>query len=427
MDYATLKQSVAEDAAIRRRQRLQPVGGPGDKLFPPTYPGEGRSDPRHVVERRRVAGEDIWCALLDSVQSQANRLEEALLAAVREGVATVPYVTVDFRKAQLAGIEEITSLDAPHRVYDAILRDSLLDEQPFPKSDLGKLLAEAKPANAAAILEVSPNALLFGAWNSTGEGGGLGAKFARTLVSEVVAIGVAVEEAGTNSRTGEVQFRSAGRRTGSRIDPLGVLKGVQIYQDKDDPKGWTSFPEGAAKLKGELKLYKGRDNSKGKPGTPAKINHGNIPPEIVKGLGVTCDYAEHVAVISFAGLRRLAFGGGEKDSTGRAFLAALGLLALAEQDARGYALRSRCDLVCEDRAPLQRVLADGQILTVELDRAKARALYREALEETKRAGLNLRDEPIRLVPQEKLVEIVRKSQQLALVGEGGDADEVSGG
>jgi hypothetical protein len=57
--------------------------------------------------------------LVDSVQSQANRLEEALLTAVREKAIALPYVTVDFRQAQLAGLTEITSLDAQHRVYDA--------------------------------------------------------------------------------------------------------------------------------------------------------------------------------------------------------------------------------------------------------------------------------------------------------------------
>ena len=41
----TLKKAVEEDAAIRRVQRPQPVGGPGDKLFPPTYPGEVTNDP----------------------------------------------------------------------------------------------------------------------------------------------------------------------------------------------------------------------------------------------------------------------------------------------------------------------------------------------------------------------------------------------
>lgn len=117
MDYATLSLTVANDAALRRKQTLQPVGGKGDKIFPPTYPAERRGQgPRHVFERRRVGEREAWCVLVDSVQSQANRLEEALLAAVRDGAIALPYVTVDFRAAQLAGLTEITSLDAPHRV-----------------------------------------------------------------------------------------------------------------------------------------------------------------------------------------------------------------------------------------------------------------------------------------------------------------------
>src|SRR5262249_4736586 len=161
---------------------------------PPTYPEERRgAGPRHVYERRRIDGAEVWCVLLDSVQSQANRHEESLLAALREGLITLPCVTVDFTGKELAGIGEITSLDAPHRVYDAILRDSLLGGQPFMKSALGLRLASAKPNDASALLEASPSALLFGAWHSTGEGGGLGAKFPRCLVSEIVAVNVPVD------------------------------------------------------------------------------------------------------------------------------------------------------------------------------------------------------------------------------------------
>src|SRR5438128_3600437 len=117
MDYATLSPAVEHDAALRRKQVLQPVGGKGDKIFPPTYPEERRGQgPRHVFERRRVDGREAWCVLVDSVQSQANRLEESLLAALRQGVIAMPYVTVDFSGASLSGLTEITSLDAPHRV-----------------------------------------------------------------------------------------------------------------------------------------------------------------------------------------------------------------------------------------------------------------------------------------------------------------------
>jgi CRISPR-associated protein Csb1 len=407
MDAATLTQMVAQDAALRRRQRLQPVGGKGDKIFPPTYPGEGRNPPpRHVFERRRLDGKDIWCVLVDSVQSQANRLEESLLGMIREGSACIPHVVVDFSGANLSGISKITSLEAPHRVYDAIFRDSLLEGQPFMKSAIGERLAKASNSDASALLEVSPTALLFGSWYSTGEGGGIGAKFARCLVSEIVATNVPVEEL-MDQKLGDP--RNAGRRTGSRIDPLGVLRKVEVFKGES---GWDVTEAGAGK--------------KAKKVRPSEINHGNIPPS-VQPLGVTCDYLEHMFVLSFAALRRLHFGSPEKDSAGRTLLAALGLLAATEQDAAGYALRSRCDLVCEGISPLELVHPDGTTAEITLNRTEAHDLYAEAFKAAKNSGFELQESPLKLMPQPKLVEIVRKSQELALEGKGGDEQSESNG
>lgn len=414
MDIATLSRMVATDAAVRRRQMLQPMGGKGDKIFPPTYPpsdearrADRNAPPRHVYERRRLNGREAWCVLVDSVQSQANRLEECLLEAIRDGVP-IPHAVVDFSEAKLDGITRITSLDAPHRVYDAILRDSLLDGKSFMESAVGERLAKAKAEDASALLEVSPNALLFGAWHSTGEGGGLGAKFARCLVSEIVGVDVPVEDVVVNQRTGEIDIRTAGRRSGSRIDPLGVLRKVDVFRGES---GWSTTEAGAGK--------------KAKKVRPSEINHGNIAPS-VQPLGITCDHIEHGFVLSFAALRRLRFGSTERDAAGRSLLAALGLVALAEQDARGYALRSRCDLVCEGRAPLELVHPDGETETIAIDRATVRALYQRAFETAQATGFALSAEPLRLKPQDKLVEIVRKSQELALSGAGGEEEESAG-
>ena len=402
----TLREAVGGDAAFRRVRRLQPVGGQGDKIFPPTYPAERRgAPPRHVFERRRVDGGEVWCVLLDSVQSQANRLEEALLAATEEeggdGSVPLPFVTVDFGGAGLEPLERITSLDAPHRVYDAILRDSLLGGVPFMQSEEGRRLAAAKPADATALLELSPNALLFGAWHSQGEGGGLGAKFPRALVSEIMGVDTPVEEPAANPRTGGAEARTAGRRTGSRIDPLGILRKVEVFK-------------GASASDWSVETRKGAKKAR-----PSEINHSNVAPT-VEPLGVTCDYVEHRATITLAGLRRLRFGDGARDAAGRALIASLGLLALAEQDARGYALRSRCDLVCDGDAPLELVHADGSTAPLELDRAAARALHREAWAQAEAAGFRFRS--LTLEPQDKLVEIVRRSRQLALEGRGGESE-----
>jgi CRISPR-associated protein Csb1 len=405
MDIGELNGMVAEDAALRRRQVLQPVGGKGDKIFPPTYPGEGRNaPPRHVYERRRLSGGDVWCVLVDSVQSQANRLEECLLEAIRDGLP-IPYVEVDFTEARLDGISKITSLDAPHRVYDAILRDSLYEDKPFMESDIGQRLAKANAEDASALLETSPTALLFGAWHSTGQGGGLGAKFARCLISEIVGIDVPVEDVVVDQRTGEVGVRTSGRRAGSRIDPLGVLRKVKVFKGAD---GWSTTKVGAGKNAREVR--------------PSEINHGNIAPS-VQPLGVTCDRLEHSFVLSFAALRRLRFGSAKKDAAGRGLLAALGLVALTEQDAQGYALRSRCDLVCDGHASVELVHADGSTEAIAIDRKQARALYEAAYNAARGVGFALSSEPVGLKPQDKLVEIVRESQKLALALEGGDEEE----
>ena len=405
IDAGCLGEVIGNAAAFRRIARLQPIGGRGDKIFPPTYPGERNNDPaRHVFERRRMDGKEVWCVLIDSVQSQANRLEESLLAAADgEGgdePIDIPYVTVDFRGAGLSPLERITSLDAPHRVYDAILRDSRLGDVPFMQSDEGRRLAAAKPADATALLELSPTALVFGAWHSQGEGGGFGAKFPRTIVSEIVAVDTPVDEIVLRQETGEIVPRTSGRRTGSRIDPLGVLRKVEVYKGA---AGWSTNQEDAGKGAKRVR--------------PSEINHGNIAPS-VEPLGVTCDHAEHRVTITLAGIRRLRFGGGARDSAGRALVASLGLLAVVEQDARGYALRSRCDLVCEGAASLELVNWDGSATEVEFDRAKALALYREAFRQAEDAGFSFRS--LTLTPQEKLVEIVRRSRELALEGEGGE-------
>ena len=458
MDLQTLAQAVEEDAAFRVKRRLQPIGGPGDKIFPPTYPppqGSLRNaPPRHVFERRRVDGGEVWCVLLDSVQSQANRLEEALLAAAEgeDEPVPLPFVAVDFSGAGLEPLERITSLDAPHRVYDAILRDSLLDGSPLMQSEEGRRLAAAKPADATALLELSPNALLFGAWHSQGEGGGFGAKFPRALVSEIMGVDTPVEELAASRRTGQIEARgagqparlgdlmlvaggdvegrSAGRRTGSRIDPLGILKDVRIYKSAEADGDWTPFEEEAAQRNSQPVLFRRKKGDGAKAGKPSVINHGNIVPT-VEPLGVTCDHAEHRATITLAGMRRLRFGGGKRDAAGRALLVSLGLLALAEQDVRGYSLRSRCDLVCDGAAPLEDgwhgigflelVHADGSTAPVELGRAAARALYREAYAQAETAGFKFRS--LVLKPQDKLVEIVRRSRQLALEGRGGESED----
>lgn len=114
LTWDILQQAVGSNAAaIRQVSRLEPAGDPGDKVFPPTYQGGV-----YATETRRIKGQDVKCVLLDSVQSQANRMEQALLAACNETVGDarrleMPLLAVEF--PDFPDIGRITALDAPYR------------------------------------------------------------------------------------------------------------------------------------------------------------------------------------------------------------------------------------------------------------------------------------------------------------------------
>jgi CRISPR-associated protein Csb1 len=107
-------------AAFRSVTRLQPVGGEGDKVFPATYSGGV-----YQTERRALDSQIVDCVLIDSVQSQANHAEEGLKLAIERGRLTLPLIEVDFQEANgdfKNPLPNLTSLDVPHRLTDAILR-----------------------------------------------------------------------------------------------------------------------------------------------------------------------------------------------------------------------------------------------------------------------------------------------------------------
>ena len=157
-------------AAIREIVKLQPADGPGGKIFPPTY-----ADATYAFEKRIINGAHIETVLLDSAQSVSNRLEDALLQARRAGKLSIPLFEMT-----VAG-HEVNSLTVPHRIHDAILRDSQWDGKPFRESPNGLRLVAARAGNATAFFEYAPTALLFGIWDSQSGGGVDTAKIARSF------------------------------------------------------------------------------------------------------------------------------------------------------------------------------------------------------------------------------------------------------
>jgi CRISPR-associated protein Csb1 len=357
----------------------------------------------YALEKRRVPGREdsVTCVLLDSVQSQANRMELALQEAVDAGKIRMPIVLVDFSEHAPTGdvhadkaagrlidaIGKITSLQAPHRLADAILRDSELKEgaskAPFRQSSKGKALNKVSLANATPLFELCPTALIFGMWDSTGPKGGLGPKFERAIVSEVVGIGAEID--------------SAHRARGVRRDPLEIRAAVKVLKAADN-----SWKVADPKAKGATE-------------PPSKVNHSSVPFDSANA-GVTIEYAEQVTTLSLICLRRLRFPVGgdlkpERDVTARTVLAALGLCAATLAFESGMGLRSRCllwpdgplewELLATPGAKVQRFVLSGD---------DAVALLSSSVAATEAFGLRWPMEPITLQPSAELLKLVRLSQ-----------------
>ncbi len=416
LTYEQLRDSVAgAHVALRSRVELAPAGGPGDKVFPPTYLVDNSADHKYADEKRTIGlnpdGSAITttAVLLNSVASEAKRLGFALREALEMGELTFPNPYVDFSGQQgLADLDRISTLEASHRVADALFRDSLLDGTLFRLSDVGRAITEARPDCATAMLRYCPTALLFGVWDSTGPKGGLGSKFQRAIVSEIVGLGAQV-----------------GRKVGSRIDVLGIESSVVIYESRSPDEGWTLDENGAAvDDKGKVKKFD-RKGSTGTPGNPSKVNHGNFPPTIdPKSGGVTIHSASQVAVLSLAALRKLRF---PTDANGQPFepskrraaeisarsaVAALGVAALAYQVEMDYDLRSRCLLVPTGPQRFELLARDGSEPTVvELSREGAALIVLHATRDLAENGMAWEADEIRLEPAPKLVELIRRSRQ----------------
>ena len=99
LTYSEFSSALEGSAAIRRIATLQPIGGRGDKIFRRLTRAKNKMTPRGMsLSEGRLEGIERICVLIDSVQSQANRLEEALLEAAEAERIRLPRLVVDFPK-----------------------------------------------------------------------------------------------------------------------------------------------------------------------------------------------------------------------------------------------------------------------------------------------------------------------------------------
>ncbi len=268
-------------AAIVIREPLVPVEGPDGVIFPATYaaaedkstfPGGYNIDPPN--------GEKNVC-LVDSVGSQANRIEP--LFAKPEYSRLVPQVVIT------AGEKSVNLLEAGHRAGDAIVRCTPLQQS------LQDAFKAVQQGNAMTMAKIAPTSLVFGVWDSRDTQ----AKLPRLVASTIRAFDVV-------RLTRSAQF-----------NPAADYIGLGLLEDTTDKKVKDAYAE------------------RGFIHVPAAGSHGGV---IAKG-GIRRD-----VTFSLAALRLLAAGDDATQTLAlRRYVLGLTLVALTAP-AQTY-LRQGCNLV----------------------------------------------------------------------------------
>lgn len=372
---ATALALEGDDAAIQVHGEYEPLAGREAKVFPPTYIGPTH----HFEERWNEDGQRVMVCVLDSYQSQANRVEEALKAEAEElGLPQLVLETeVEGRPVR------ISNFDAPHRSRDAYFVDSELDGERFDRSKLGRALELVDAGNATAAMRHFPLDLVLGVWDSH-RGKRMTTKFARSYTSEMLAWDVI-----------------AGQRAATKGDPLNLPGDSRVPQAE-----WRPDAASRGGRRAEVKL--------------SELGHGMVPGEPEKPGGVSARRISRDAVLSFPGLARLSFPTDDGDATNaaRVALAVLALLGDRLAFARaGLHLRSGCDLglVKEEVAWVKR---GGEREPMSLEPDDARGLFSAARERLAEAGVAWSPEPIVVQPTATLREQIEATFQAAEIEPG---------
>ena len=303
---------------------LEPAAGPHASVAPAKFlEGKGRTaKPVFAYERRFWDGEAVTAVLIDSKQSQNNRLEAAVSAAIADQdpvLARTPRIELRFEDGQV-----YSDIDLPHRAFDGQIRAGTINGEPATAAQEYRKLRNATVADARPLLERSPITLLLGGWDASRKTHA--GRYRSLLIGEI--IGILTDQ-------GKDPEANQSKRGGARIDPLGAR--IQLDQAER---------EAIADVQKSELSDKAYTNSYGKGGKSSSLGLGGIPPSLEQLGGVTCRAIIRSHVLSFAALRALRFDSPtpEGDVACRALLAALALNGLARSDAE-LLLRANCDLV----------------------------------------------------------------------------------
>lgn len=160
---------------------LAPAGGPHAGLAPAHSAHSGS-------QTRLIDGHPAATVIIDQKHSQLNRVESAILQSIRDEhplLSRVPRVQVSYDSA---GREPVayTDLELPQRVFDGQILAGTVDGTPVPDDPTYRAARDSTPADARALLELSPGSLVLGAFDATRKH--QPARYRSALVGEIIGV-----------------------------------------------------------------------------------------------------------------------------------------------------------------------------------------------------------------------------------------------
>ncbi len=162
-------------AALVIREQLMPVEGADGVLFPATFAAGDGFPGGYNINAFGDEKEGKNVCLIDSVGSQANRIEPLFMREKYQHL--VPQIVIK------AGDNDVNILEVGHRAGDALVRCSTLQDE------IEAVFVSSVRGDVEPLAKLAPTSLVFGVWNSRGQKGNQD-KRPRLIASSIRAFNV---------------------------------------------------------------------------------------------------------------------------------------------------------------------------------------------------------------------------------------------
>ncbi len=319
-------QEAGLPVAITLTEVLESCEGKDAVIFPPTFAMDKKALYPYQIDEFRTdippqaakPGEEVNTCLIDSIGSQANRMEPGFKQAPLSGLVPQVEVRLKNKAADEETSKPVNLLDIGHRIADGAIRFSGLHDKVREA-----IMAMRDKADAGPLAKLAPTSLLFGFWDS--RPGTTMFKWGRMLRSEIRATNVVYVKR-------SAQFNPA-------FDPSLIGLADEVPDDAQQPQSGDEAPGKAGDGKDPLSKL-------GLRAAPAVGTHGGIRVygQIVRRTQI------NLVTLRSLGVTNGTNGGGDLaidgDETLKLRRYILGLALVAARSQANYALREGCLLVC---------------------------------------------------------------------------------